>query len=119
MSLYDAMVTGLGGMSAGADLVGNAGVSLGNMFSQNLQATRANITHTTGGGHHSGMRMGSGTQHNSAGLEDDFGKSMCEADPASDLMQMMQGKEMYDANAQVVNATDQMVGTLLNTVNGP
>jgi flagellar hook protein FlgE len=116
MSLFDAMSTGLSGMNAGAALVGNAGISLGNMFLQNLQATRANVLHGQGSGSEPESH-GSSTQGAPAGIEGAIGQALCEMDPASALTKMMMGKETYDANAQVVSATNQMVGTLLDAVN--
>jgi hypothetical protein len=140
MSLMDAMTTGMGGMSAGAALVGNGGISLGNMFLQNLQATqtnlangaannvsgngggnnghRNNVSGNSGGGSAPATQMGSATPNGSGDPSSEIEQAMCEVDPASGMGQMLMGKEMYDMNAKVMNTANQMVGTLLDTVNG-
>ena len=102
------------GLDAAATQVDVAASNIANLNTPGYQPQRADLVTLSGGG--VGVAGISSGTNGGANTSADGGSNV---DLANEMMQLTRAKLLYSANAVVLRAANQMLGTLLDVVNKP
>jgi len=109
-NVSDLFYTSLSGFTAAGAQLNAAASNIANMNSTRYKASRANVADLPGGG----VTVVSVTTDPSHGYIDEQGNEGSNVDPATEMVHMMQGADLYNANGTILRVGDRMMGTLLD-----
>lgn len=110
MSLITSYNSALSGLMAASAQMNAAAGNVANLFSQNYQAQRVNLTDAQNGG----VAVASITRDTTPGDVDADGNTESNVDPANEMVQLMLAKFAYTADARLMRIDNDTVGTLLD-----
>jgi flagellar basal body rod protein FlgC len=110
MSLITSYNSAVSGLMAASAQMNVATGNVANLFSQNYQAQRVNLTNTQAGG----VAVASITTDTTPGDVDGDGDTESNVDPANEMVQMMLARFAYIADAHLLRIDNDTVGTLLD-----
>jgi len=102
--------TALSGMNAAGSIVDTAASNIANMDSTGYKAGRVNLASSPWGG----VDVVSITRDPSPGGVDQDGQELSNVDLPTEVVNLKRGALLYTANAAVIKAGDEMMGTLLD-----
>src|SRR3954464_1030811 len=102
--------TALSGLNAAGAIVNTAASNIANLDTNRYKSLRANLTSAPD---NTGVQVESITADPSPGGLDDQGQELSNFDLSTEFVNLKLGGILYNANATVVRAADQMTGTLL------
>jgi len=102
--------TALSGMNAAGSIVDTAASNIANMDSTGYKAGRVNLASSPWGG----VDVVSITRDPSPGGVDQDGQELSNVDLPTEVVNLKRGALLYKANAAVIKAGDEMMGTLLD-----
>jgi flagellar basal-body rod protein FlgC len=103
--------TALSGLNAAGAIVDTAASNIANLDTNGYKTRRVNLTSAPDNG---GVHVESITANPTPGGLDDQGQELSNVDLPTEIIHLRLGGILYDANAAVVRAADQMTGTLLD-----
>ena len=107
MSVYDIAVSGLQAAQAQLNVAAN---NVANLDTPKYKSSSVDLVDISGGG----VAVGGYSQDPSAGPILPDGQEGSNVDLATQLVNLSQAKNLYDANAAVINVANQTTGTLLD-----
>jgi flagellar hook-associated protein FlgK len=102
--------TALSGLNAAGAIVETAASNIANMDSAGCKAARVNLASSPWGG----VDVVSITRDPSPGDLDEDGQELSNVDLPTEAVNLKKGALLYKANAAVIKAGDEMMGTLLD-----
>ena len=102
--------TALSGLNAAGAIVDTAASNIANMDSTGYKAGRVNLASSPWGG----VDVVSITRDPSPGGVDEDGQELSNVDLPTEAVNLKKGALLYKANAAVIKAGDDMMGTLLD-----
>ena len=102
--------TALSGLNAAGAIVDTAASNIANMDSAGYKAARVNLASSPWGG----VDVVSITRDPSPGDLDEDGQELSNVDLPTEAVNLKKGALLYKANAAVIKAGDEMMGTLLD-----
>ena len=102
--------TALSGLNAAGAIVDTAASNIANMDSTGYKAARVNLASSPWGG----VDVVSITRDPSPGDLDEDGQELSNVDLPTEAVNLKKGATLYKANAAVIKAGDDMMGTLLD-----
>jgi flagellar basal-body rod protein FlgC len=106
--------TALSGLNAAGAIVNTAASNIANTDSAGYKAARVNLAESRTGGSGGGVDVVSITRDPSPGGFDDDGQELSNVDLPTEVVNLTKGALLYKANAAVIKAGDDMMGTLLD-----
>jgi len=102
--------TALSGLNAATAILNTSASNIANAGTPGYPSRRVGLTESASGG----VSVGPTTRDSSSGGIDEDGAERSNVDLPTELVQLRQGQILYQANAAVVRAGDEMLGTLLD-----
>ena len=102
--------TALSGLNAAGAIVDTAASNIANMNSTGYKAARVNLASSPWGG----VDVVSISRDASSGGVDEDGQELSNVDLPTEVVNLKKGALLYKANAAVIKAGDDMMGTLLD-----
>ena len=101
------------GLSAASARIAVTAGNIANVNSTGYQARRANLAPVDPGG---GVRVDSVTLSTGPGAIDEEGLETSNVDLTTETVNLIRDKHQYSANAKLLKAGDEMLGTLLDVL---
>jgi flagellar hook protein FlgE len=100
----------LSGMQAAGSMMNTAANNIANLNTPGYRASHVDLVELSGGG----VAVGGGRPDTAPAPVSADGKAGSNVDLATEMVSLIQSRNLYSANAMVVKTADRMVGSLLD-----